>query len=100
MPQGQGPRELTEHERGEVLRTHMPQGRITSVPVRRPDRLVLLDQVARAFEPGVRYTEAELNTVLRRFSANLVVLRRSLTDEGFMEQDRTHYWRCGGTVDL
>ena len=100
MARDRGPRELTEHERGEVLRRHMSQGRITSVPVRRPDRLVLLDQVARAFEPGVRYTEPELNTVLCRFSANLVVLRRSLMDEGFLEHDRTHYWRCGGTVDL
>ena len=100
MPEGRGPREPTEHERGEVLRTYMPRGRITAVPVRRPDRLVLLDHVARAFEPGVRYTEAEVNAVLRRFSADLVVLRRSLLDEGFMEQDRTHYWRCGGTVDL
>ncbi|USY19156.1 DUF2087 domain-containing protein [Nocardiopsis exhalans] len=100
VSEGSGPRELTEHERGEVLRTYMPQGRITAVPVRRPDRLVLLDQVARAFEPGVRYTGAEVNAVLCRFSADLVVLRRSLVDEGFMEQDRTHYWRCGGTVDL
>lgn len=100
MPEERGPRELTEHERGEVLRTYMPQGRITAVPVRRPDRLVLLDQVARAFEPGVRYTGAEVNAVLCRFSADLVVLRRSLVDEGFMEQDRSHYWRCGGTVDL
>ncbi|GAB3703691.1 hypothetical protein GCM10028793_32920 [Nocardiopsis oceani] len=98
--EGPGPRELTESERREVLRIHMPQGRITSVPVRRPARLVLLDQVARAFEPGVRYTEDEVNEVLRRFSANLVVLRRSLMDEGFMEHDRTRYWRCGGTVDL
>lgn len=87
-------------ERAEVLRAYMPRGRITSVPVRRPDRLVLLDHVARAFEPGVRYTEDQLNAVLRRYSADHVVLRRSLVDEGFMESDRTHYWRCGGTVDL
>ncbi len=100
MSEGLGPRQLTEHERREVLRTYMPQGRITAVPVRRPERLVLLDQVARAFEPGVRYSEAEVNAVLCRFSADVAVLRHSLTDEGFMEQDRTHYWRCGGTVDL
>ncbi|GHC76233.1 hypothetical protein GCM10007079_12360 [Nocardiopsis terrae] len=100
MLEGPGPREPSESERREVLRTHMPRGRITSLPVRRTDRLVLLDQVARAFEPGVRYTEEEVNAVLRRFTADLVVLRRSLTDEGFMEHDRTRYWRCGGTVDL
>ncbi|MFD6953225.1 hypothetical protein A6A08_11035 [Nocardiopsis sp. TSRI0078] len=96
MPEGP----LTERERQEVLRSHMPDGRITAIPVRRPARLVLLDQVARAFEPGVRYSEAEVNAVLRGFSANVSVLRRGLLDEGFLECDRTRYWRCGGTVEV
>lgn len=92
--------EVTEIERREVLRAHMPNGRITELPIRRQDRLVVLDQIARALEPGVHYREEELNAVLCRFSADLVVLRRGLVDEGFLEQDRTSYWRCGGTVDL
>ncbi|MFD3688946.1 DUF2087 domain-containing protein [Nocardiopsis sp. NPDC058631] len=91
---------LSESERLEVLRACMTDGRITAIPVRRSARLVLLDQVACAFEPGVRYSGAEVNAVLRRFSADVAVLRRGLLDEGFMECDRTRYWRCGGTVDL
>ncbi|MEU1897363.1 DUF2087 domain-containing protein [Nocardiopsis dassonvillei] len=91
---------LTESERREVLRACMTDGRITAIPVRRTARLVLLDQVARAFEPGVRYSEAEVNAVLSGFSANVAVLRRGLVDEGFMERDRTRYWRCGGTVEV
>jgi len=90
----------SESERLEVLRACMTDGRITAIPVRRSARLVLLDRVACAFEPGVRYSGAEVNTVLRRFSADVAVLRRGLLDEGFMECDRTRYWRCGGTVDL
>ncbi|MEV2274074.1 DUF2087 domain-containing protein [Nocardiopsis sp. NPDC049922] len=78
----------------------MSDGRITAFPVRRSERMVLLDQVARTFEPGVRYTEDEVNAVLGRFSADLSVLRHCLVDEGFMERDRSRYWRCGGTVDL
>lgn len=91
---------LTERERQEVLRSYMPAGRITAIPVRRSARLVLLDQVACAFDPGVRYSEAEVNTVLYGFSADVSVLRRGLIDEGFMESDRTRYWRCGGTVEV
>ncbi|GAA1437271.1 MULTISPECIES: DUF2087 domain-containing protein [Nocardiopsis] len=91
---------LPEHERLEVLRSCMKDGRITAIPVRRSARLVLLDRVARAFEPGVRYSGDEVNTVLRGFSADVSALRRGLVDEGFMECDRTRYWRCGGTVEL
>ncbi|WP_304451719.1 DUF2087 domain-containing protein [Nocardiopsis sp. YSL2] len=89
---------MDEHER--VVRAYLPEGRITQIPVRRSDRLVVLDHVARALDPGVRYTEPELNRVLSRFSSDLAVLRRGLLDEGFLEHDRTRYWRCGGTVDL
>ncbi|MFE3458833.1 DUF2087 domain-containing protein [Nocardiopsis aegyptia] len=89
---------MDEHER--VVRAYLPQGRITQIPVRRSDRLLVLDHVARALDPGVRYTEPELNRVLSRFSSDLAVLRRGLLDEGFLEHDRTRYWRCGGTVDL
>ncbi|WP_053618885.1 DUF2087 domain-containing protein [Nocardiopsis sp. NRRL B-16309] len=89
---------MDEHER--VVRAYLPRGRITQIPVRRGDRLIVLDHVARALDPGVRYTEPELNRVLSRFSSDLAVLRRGLLDEGFLEHDRTRYWRCGGTVDL
>jgi hypothetical protein len=89
---------VDEHER--VVRAYTREGRITHIPVRRGDRLVLLDHVARALDPGVRYTEPELNRVLLRFSSDLAALRRGLIDEGFLEHDRTRYWRCGGTVDL
>ena len=89
---------MDEHER--VMRAYLPEGRITQIPVRRCDRLLVLDHVARALDPGVRYTEPELNRVLSRFSSDLAVLRHGLLDEGFLEHDRTRYWRCGGTVDL
>ncbi|WP_306366310.1 DUF2087 domain-containing protein [Nocardiopsis sp. CC223A] len=76
------------------------RARITAIPVRRPERLAVLDRVARAFEPGVRYTESQVNAVIGGFSADVPALRRGLVDEGFLEHDRVHYWRCGGTVDL
>ena len=40
-----------------VLRAFTRDGRITSIPVRRGRRRLLLEHVAAAFEPGVRYPE-------------------------------------------
>lgn len=90
----------SERHRQEVLRSYTSDGRITTMPVRRPDRLVLLDHVARALEPGVRYTEPELTAVLLEFGSDLAALRGGLLDEGFLERDHRTYWRCGGTVEL
>lgn len=90
----------TERHRQEVLDSYTSGGRITAMPVRRPDRLVLLDHVARGLEPGVRYTEPELTAVLLLYGSDLAALRGGLIAEGFLERDRRAYWRCGGTVEL
>ena len=45
----------------------MPNGRLEQMPAKRSRRLVVLDQVARTFEPGHRYPEREVNDVLRTF---------------------------------
>jgi hypothetical protein len=81
-----------------VARDFTRDGRIVALPAQRGPRLELLDHVARAFEPGIRYAEAEVEAVLRAFHADSATLRRTLVDEGFLDRDTTHYWRCGGTV--
>src|SRR6185312_11691650 len=48
-----------------VLRAFTRDGRITSIPVQRGRRRLLLEHVAAAFEPGVRYPEREVDAVLR-----------------------------------
>jgi hypothetical protein len=81
------------------LKPFVRDGRITVMPAKRTTRLVLLDQVAQAFEPGHHYTEAEVNGVLKALTADHAALRRYLVDEGLMDRtgDGT-YWRSGGTA--
>jgi hypothetical protein len=82
------------------LKPFIRDGRITAMPAKRKVRLVLLDKVAQAFEPGRRYTEAEVNAVLKALIDDHAALRRYLIDEGLMDRtggDGT-YWRSGGTA--
>ena len=82
------------------LRAFIRDGRITTVPAKRPRRLLLLDQVAQAFEPGRKYSEAAVDEVLKAIFDDHCTLRRYLVDEAFMSRDTTGvYWRVGGTVD-
>lgn len=77
----------------------MPNGRLERMPAKRSRRLVVLDQVARTFEPGLRYPEREVNDVLRAFWPDYAALRRYLVDEGFLDRADGVYWRAGGTVE-
>jgi hypothetical protein len=124
-PVPRSPRSLAGLEEGEpngtvdadaakLLRTFMPGGRLASFPASHRKRRVILDHVARAFEPGRDYAEGEVDAVLRGFCqpdergghtmggapADHVTLRRYLVDHGFLSRRDGRYWRSGGTVEL
>ncbi len=56
---------------------------------------IVLEYILAAFEPGVVYTEKEVNSVLRRFNEDVSGLRRDLIDAKMMsrERDGSKYWR-------
>jgi hypothetical protein len=81
-----------------VLRTFVREGRITSIPMARAKRLVVLDWLAQRFEPGRRYSEQMVNAIIGQLHADTAAWRRHLVDEGFMDRDHGEYWRTGGTV--
>jgi hypothetical protein len=82
------------------LRAFIRDGRITTVPAKRTRRLLLLNQVAQAFEPGRKYPESAVDEVLKAIFHDHCALRRYLVDEAFMSRNTAGlYWRVGGTVD-
>ena len=53
---------------------------------RRGKRLPVLDRLAQEFDPGVKYSEREVNDALREFHPDVAALRRYLVEEGFMDR--------------
>jgi hypothetical protein len=92
--------DATDPETAAVLRAFLPRGRLDQIPAARSKRLVVLDHIARVFEPGVRYVEHDVNGRLEAFHPDYAALRRYLVDEGFLARDAGSYWRSGGTVDV
>jgi hypothetical protein len=81
------------------LRVFMRDGRVGQIPVRQAKRRLLLDYIAQSFEPGRRYSEAEVDAVLRALHDDHAALRRYLVDEDFLSREDGYYWRSGGTVE-
>ena len=63
-------------------------GRLQSIPTARAKRLVVLDWLAQEFEPGRRYSEAQVNLILGQRHADTAALRRYLVDEEFLTVTR------------
>ncbi len=73
-----------------------PDGRLRALPAQQKKRLIVLRHCLAAFEPGRRYTQNEVNDILREFSAEeYVTLRRYLIDYGLMDREPGggEYWR-------
>lgn len=68
-------------------------GRLTSLPSRRPMILAACQFLAARFEPGRRYAEPEVNEILADDAPDPATLRRLLVDHGFLGRHAGEYWR-------
>jgi hypothetical protein len=80
------------------LRVFMGDGRLQTLPAKQSRRLLLLDKIAQAFAPGVRYPERYVSLFLGALHSDYAALRRYLVDADFLSRANGEYWRSGGTV--
>ena len=79
-----------------VLSTFLTrEGRIKSFPAQEKKYLVLLRHVLEEFRVGVKYSEKQVNLILKKYNEDSARLRRSLVDHGFMAREGGggKYWR-------
>jgi hypothetical protein len=89
-------------ERAEALvRAFLRDGRLVRLPARLTRRKEVLRYLAmRDFRPGIRYTEHQVNDVLRDWcegaGTDYVSVRRYLVDYGILDrEDAGDYWLLG-----
>lgn len=79
-----------------VLRDFLtPEGAIRELPAQAKKFLVVARYALQVFEPGVRYTEKEVNERLKRLYPDTATLRRTFIDHKWMEREPAggSYWR-------
>lgn len=87
-----------------VLRAFVRAGRLLGLPASRGRRVIILEHLVQSFEPGVDYSETEVNAVLAEWAAGSAVdhvtLRRYLIDEDLLRRADGIYRRSGGWTDV
>ncbi|HEY8371219.1 MAG TPA: DUF2087 domain-containing protein [Pseudonocardiaceae bacterium] len=87
-----------------LVRTFVQDGRLLRLPAQQGRRRIVLEHLVQTFEPGRRYTEREVDAVLRAWcrdsETDHVSVRRYLIDEGLLSRENGEYWRSGGWVDV
>jgi hypothetical protein len=87
--------DLDAYDRKVVSDYSLPDGRLKTIPGQRKKLEAILRHVVREFEPGVRYSEKQVNEILSRFHADTASLRRELVGSGLMQREGGggDYWR-------
>ena len=88
---------ITESEREQVLKTTLISRKplvLKVFPKKEKRKIILLMEIADQFQRNVKYSESELNQVLKGNFDDYVTLRRYLIEYGFMDRttDCSEYW--------
>ena len=68
------------------------EGRIKAFPVQLKKMEVLLKFAAKSFELEIRYTEKQVNEILKSYNEDFATLRRELIDAKYLARDHGEYW--------
>ena len=73
----------------------LPDGSLKTIPAQRKKLEVILRHIARDFEPGVRYSEKQVNEMLARYHSDTATLRRELIGYKLLQRQGGggDYWR-------
>jgi len=87
--------DLDAYDRKVVEDYSLPDGSLKTIPAQRKKLEAVLRYVVQAFEPGVRYSEQQVNEILSRFHEDTATLRRELVGYDLMgrEGGGGEYWR-------
>ena len=77
-----------------TLRSYFSRdGSLKSIPTQQKKLMVILNYLARDFQPGVRYPESQVNQMLRKYHDDTATLRRNMVDNGILSREKGIYWR-------
>lgn len=79
--------------RKKVLDAFFEYGKLKSIPMQKKKERIVLEEIVKAFEPGRRYTEREVNIILADFHDDFCTLRRDMVGEKLLDRDMQVYWR-------
>lgn len=78
--------------RQRVIDSFFEYGKLKAIPAQRKKERIILEEIARAFEPGRVYTEREVNIIIADFHDDFCTIRRDMIGEGLMERENGKYW--------
>jgi len=76
--------DLEAYDRKVIKNYSNPDGSLKTIPTQFKKLIAVLRYVVKAFEPGLRYSEKQVNEILLRYNEDYAQLRRELVEQGYL----------------
>lgn len=86
--------------RKRVLDTFFEYGKLKAIPAQRKKERIVLEEIAKAFEPGKIYSEREVNIIIADFYDDFCTIRRDMIGEKLMDRENGNYWLVNSEADV
>lgn len=86
---------ITDEEKTEVINIYMDEnGAIKKYPAKEKKKIIVLAEIIKNFKPSRKYSEKDINLILKRLYEDYATIRRALIEYGFLERtkDCSSYW--------
>ncbi|VYU28748.1 DUF2087 domain-containing protein [Clostridium tertium] len=86
---------ITKEEKVKVLESYFDENSaLRSYPSKEKKKIIILEEIITNFSAGKKYSEKEINRVLKRIFEDYVTIRRALIQYGFLDRstDCSEYW--------
>ncbi len=75
-----------------VMQVYVVDGRLKQIPTQLKKVEVIIRWLAKRFEPGVMYTEKQVNEIIKPVHEDYATLRRELIDMHYLDRKSGVYW--------
>ncbi len=84
-------------ERTKTVAIFIKNGQLTGWPAQFKRQVYIVEEIAKNFEPEVRYSESQVDDILKQiYEYDHCTLRRYLVDLKFLQRANGEYWKTGG----
>lgn len=85
--------EREEAYRKKILSTFMRDGKITNMPAQLKKKLIVIEEICRAFDMETPYTEKEMNIKIADYYDDFCMVRRFFIDYGLFAREDGFYFK-------
>lgn len=83
--------EREEEYRKNVINAFFEYGKLKSIPVQQKKRKIVLEEIAKKFEPGKMYAEREVNIIIADFHDDFCTIRKEMVAFNIFKRENNIY---------